>query len=243
MRVVTLPNNLSYDISWSDDSRRVIVCDENVNPTRVYSINPTDGSFTTLLTFSGQVKRPKVSGDLNTIVYTKQGQDETLFAYDRSSGTETALYTSGGAFGRVGSFRLSPAGNFVGFIDSQSYPSDSVVAATDGSSTVNLGPGSQPTISPDESTVVYISRNPSPQVVVTAIDGTVLHAHPSFNGGSATEKQHIFSPDSKHVILQAGVWFDHRFFAIEVSSGDEFELLEDDDLNKFSPQCVSVPGP
>lgn len=120
----------------------------------------------------------------------------------------------------------------------------SMIASTDGSSPpVNLGKGTYPTFSPDETAIVYISRESPTQVVVAAVDGTTLHAHPGLNGANATENQHKFSPDSKHVVLQAGVWYDHRLLAIDVATGIEFELLTDDGLNKLSPQVVSVPVP
>lgn len=240
LQVVTLPRSLSYDLAWSDDSRRVIVNDGGVSPTTMWSVNPTDGSFTTLITFAERVDRPSISGDLQKICYTKPASDHILYCYDRSAGTETAIYTGPTPSARVGSYHISRAGNYCGFIVSQSYPSNSVIAATDGSSSVDLGKGSQPTISPDESTVIFISRETSTQVVVSRIDGTQLHAHPSFNGANATERQHVFTPDSRHAVFQAGVWFDHRFMAIDVASGDELELLGSDGLNNFSPQAVSV---
>ena len=60
---------------------------------------------------------------------------------------------------------------------------------------------------------------------------------------NATERQHAFTPDSAYAIFQAGVWFDHRLMGAEVSSGTVFELLKDDNLNKFSPNVVTRVGP
>ena len=244
LQVVALPGPLSYDIAWSEDSRQVVVSATGANPTSVWTVDVDGATISTLASLSGSCQRPSVSSNLERIVYRKQGNNTTVFCFDTTTSTETVIY-SDPSMSNVGSFRISQAGNYCGFVASQMWDSNGIVASTDGSSPpLDLGPGSQPTISPDETKIIYINREPpGPKLEIRAIDGTLIHSFSGFNGPNATERQHAFTPDSAYAIFQAGVWFDHRLMGAEVSSGTVFELLKDDNLNKFSPNVVTRVGP
>jgi Tol biopolymer transport system component len=209
-------------ISITPDSSRVVYnAQQPVGSQKLFSVPLAGGTITTLQTPAGVKINPfvKITPDSSRVIFQTEVANQYLYDLYSTplSGAEAAVKLNESPIAAYLSFRVSPNGSYVVYLEYQggdlmiySVPvtggsRNRVSGAAD---TNGAAAGERIYISPDSSRVVYLGQHTgtNPQLYSAAITGGAAPVKISggvLPDGTISEREIVFTPDGKYVLYRA----------------------------------------
>jgi hypothetical protein len=231
VRTVTFPRDVAGPLAWNPEGTRVLINDVGIDPTTVWALDPTSGSYSVFTTIPDEASLYSASADLRYFAYRHGTNRDEAWVHDISGG-ETLIYKAPASSSGPVDLQLSAQGNYCGFYDQISAGYRTILARTDGTGHLDLGYGGVAYVSPDETKIAYNSKS-APRgggvtFTVADINGATL-----FTDSDMIDYSTVFSRDSKFVVKQARTFADERILTMDLATGEVNEVCTDDGLAKF----------